>query len=98
MAGDPFYKTKAWHVIRKQAILRDGYTCQMCGVNVRGKRCAHVDHIKGRRKHPNLALHLPNLQTLCTHCHNSTKQAIEANDKTPVSNNGFLMTGEWIDE
>ena len=75
--SDSFYSSKAWHKLRAQALKRDGYRCRMCGVDVRGKGAASVDHIVPRRRAPELALDLGNLQVLCKPHHDSTKQLIE---------------------
>jgi 5-methylcytosine-specific restriction protein A len=75
--SDPFYSSKAWHKLRAQALKRDGYKCRFCGVDVRGKGMASVDHIVPRRKAPELALELSNTQVLCHNHHNSTKQLME---------------------
>lgn len=60
-----FYDTPAWKAVRKAALLRDGYRCTICNVDVSGKGMARVDHIKSVRTHPHLALTLSNIRTLC---------------------------------
>ena len=77
MAGDPFYRSKAWWKLRSQAFKRDGFKCRFCGVCVRGKGNAHADHIKRRKEFPMLAMVLGNIQTLCNTCHNSVKKRDE---------------------
>jgi 5-methylcytosine-specific restriction protein A len=96
MPNDGFYSQPAWYRIRTKALMRDGYTCRMCKANIRGKGLAHVDHIIGRRKRPDLALSIDNLQSLCMPCHNSTKQVIEKNaDKPAIGMDGFPSGSEW---
>jgi 5-methylcytosine-specific restriction endonuclease McrA len=63
--GSGFYYSPAWRKLRKAALIRDGYRCQVCGRNVSGKGMARVDHIKPVRTAPHLALSLANLRSLC---------------------------------
>jgi 5-methylcytosine-specific restriction endonuclease McrA len=54
--------------VRYEAILRGDGCCEACG---RGKPhgvVINVDHILSRRKRPDLALVLSNLQVLCHDC------------------------------
>lgn len=71
---DPFYASDAWKKIRLQRIKLDGWRCTECGCACGGKKrgqpSPHVDHIKTRRQHPELALDINNLRTLCESCHN----------------------------
>jgi 5-methylcytosine-specific restriction protein A len=88
--SDPFYSSKAWHKLRAQALKRDGYRCRMCGVDVRAKGAASVDHIVPRKLSPGLALDLSNLQVLCKYHHDSTKQLIEKRiDVEPIGLDGL---------
>src|SRR5262245_59912462 len=52
---------------------------------------AVVDHILPRDKRPELMWEESNWQTLCLHCHNSTKQSIERNgyDKQSIDDTGW---------
>ena len=68
---DPFYKSKEWHRVRQKALIRDHFSCVNCGTDVRAKGASRVDHIRPRKKYPDLALHLPNLRTLCVPCDNA---------------------------
>jgi hypothetical protein len=60
-----FYDTPAWQEARREALIRDRYRCVVCGLDVSGPGAARVDHIKPVRTHPQLALSLANLRTLC---------------------------------
>jgi 5-methylcytosine-specific restriction enzyme A len=60
-----FYDTPAWQEARRAALIRDGYRCVVCGLDVSGPGAARVDHIKPLLTHPHLALSLANLRTLC---------------------------------
>ena len=73
---DPFYKTLAWRRLRLVALERDHYICQDClaqkrlGARIRARRAVVVHHILPRETHPELALELNNLVSLCDACHN----------------------------
>lgn len=70
--SDKFYRSPAWRRKRLEALKRDGYECVWC--REAGKlttRRLEVDHVKEYDKHPELALELSNLRTLCHDCHNN---------------------------
>ena len=95
---DPFYLTKAWESVRKQALTRDGYRCAHCQVLCLGKKrnkpSPHVDHIKPRKQHPELALDIANLRTLCHSCH-SKVSAYDKQDRPAIGLDGYpVVTNE----
>ena len=95
---DPFYTSKAWHRIRQKALMRDQHRCVNCGVSVRGKGQARVDHILPRRKYPELALHLPNLRVLCLPCDNARHardRAAHNEEAVQIGLDGFPVGGGW---
>lgn len=63
-----FYHSQAWQTVRKRALIRDGYTCRICGA-----RATAVDHIReltpDNIHDPQISLNLDNLQSLCHDCH-----------------------------
>ncbi|KEK17354.1 endonuclease [Bacillus manliponensis] len=65
-----FYDSKAWRDCRKLALIRDNYLCQECLNNDSIISADMVHHIKERTDHPELALALDNLVSLCNACHN----------------------------
>jgi 5-methylcytosine-specific restriction enzyme A len=80
-----FYKSSQWNGVngvRKQVLMRDNYECVMCkregkvhldSVKVKSERKSielNVHHIKELEHHPELALELDNLQTVCLRHHN----------------------------
>lgn len=73
MKSQGFYHTSAWRRIRVQALQRDHYLCQACLKNNRFTKATEVHHIKELEDHPELALDLDNLQSLCWDCHEKTK-------------------------
>ena len=63
-----FYRSQAWQAVRRRALIRDGFTCRICGA-----RATAVDHIKELTPenitNPSISLSLDNLQSLCHDCH-----------------------------
>jgi len=74
--SDPFYRSPAWRRLRAVALERDPHICQDClqqkrmGARIRARRAVVVHHILPRETHPELALELTNLVSLCDACHN----------------------------
>jgi len=67
-----FYKSREWRAVRLLALDRDHHECQECKRQGRVSKGQNVHHIKELRDHPELALELDNLETLCIRCHNET--------------------------
>lgn len=79
-----FYDSGDWKRTRAKVLERDNYECQECKRNgsvtvdmneysesaKRKKIALVVDHIKELEDHPELALDMDNLETLCVACHN----------------------------
>lgn len=67
---DPFYSSWDWKKARYEALARFEHRCQCCGWQPGDTERGHlvVDHIKPRRKFPELALDQSNLQVLCNDC------------------------------
>ena len=63
------YSTKAWQSLRRDTLVRDLFTCQICNsvANV-------VDHIKAHKGDPDLFWDQANLQSLCKPCHDRHAQ------------------------
>jgi len=51
-------------------LVRDHYLCQSCKRNGRLTVANTVHHIKELKNHPELALDMDNLETICPTCHN----------------------------
>lgn len=60
------YGGKNWATIRKQVIVRDSSTCQVCGRVVDGRDC-QVDHKIPKKRGGDDSLE--NLWVLCQRCH-----------------------------
>lgn len=65
---DSFLESYEWRKVRMQVLTRDGARCACCGATRQDGRQMHVDHIKPRKLHPELALDPKNLQVLCDVC------------------------------
>ncbi|WP_096269495.1 HNH endonuclease [Paucisalibacillus globulus] len=65
-----FYNSGSWKSLRKQALERDNYECQVCKRAGSYNHGQNVHHIKEIEFFPKLALELDNLETLCINCHN----------------------------
>ena len=67
--SDNFYTTDKWRSLRWRVLQKHGFECQACG---RSKKIhgvvLHVDHIKPKSTHPELAMCFENLQVLCEDC------------------------------
>lgn len=76
-----FYKSLEWRRLRKKALRRDNYECQMCKSEGRYHPAENVHHLKEVKTHPHLALTLDNLQCLCIKCHNEVHNRLELVNK-----------------
>lgn len=63
-----FLQSYEWRKLRYEALQRHGARCQCCGRGAADGAVMNVDHIKPRRKYPDLALDIDNLQVLCSVC------------------------------
>lgn len=61
----PFYDSEDWREVRYKALKINGRICALCRST---DGVMHVDHIKPRSFHPELALDINNLQILCRPC------------------------------
>jgi len=68
VASHEFLQSFEWRRVRMQALKQHGSRCQCCGASPKDGIRIHVDHIKPRKTHPELALSLNNLQVLCEVC------------------------------
>ena len=100
---DPFYKSKEWHRVRQKALIRDHFSCVNCGTDVRAKGASRVDHIRPRKKYPDLALasaqaFVPcaSLATTLAHAHDRHSVG-GGKEVTPVGDDGFPVGTDWSD-
>ena len=74
------YHSVAWRKLRRQALIRDEWLCQMClkeGILTQAKIGDHIIPIK---QDWDKRLDIDNIQSLCMSCHN--KKTNEENKKT----------------
>jgi len=76
--SNEFLMSWEWRKLRYKVIKKFGAVCMCC----RSTDKIHVDHIKPRRKYPELALDFNNLQVLCEIC-NMGKSAWDETDWRP---------------
>lgn len=65
---DDFLSSFEWRRVRMEALKSNDGRCECCGRGKHDGIVLHVDHIKPRKKHPELALEVSNLQVLCNEC------------------------------
>lgn len=63
-----FLYSYEWRRLRMVVLTKRGARCECCGASAVDGVRIHVDHIKPRRLHPELALVESNLQVLCADC------------------------------
>lgn len=66
--GDPFLDSYEWRSLRMRVLIKFGRRCMCCGATPSDGVKMHVDHVKPRKTHPELALDESNLQVLCEVC------------------------------
>jgi hypothetical protein len=63
-----FLASFEWKRLRVKAFEKYGRACLCCGATPATGAVLNVDHVKSRRRRPDLALDLNNLQVLCGDC------------------------------
>lgn len=63
-----FLASFEWKRLRVKAFEKYGRACLCCGASPATGAVLNVDHVKSRRRRPDLALDLNNLQVLCGDC------------------------------
>jgi len=63
-----FLDTYEWRKLRMEALIKYGRKCMCCGATPETGGVMNVDHIKPRKRYPELALKINNLQILCHDC------------------------------
>ena len=70
----PIYNTSVWQRLRRMAKQRDCYLCPECLRKKRITKVIEVYHLQSVVDHPESALSLDNLVSLCRDCHEATKR------------------------
>lgn len=82
--SDDFLASYAWRKLRMEVLVERGPTCEACGANAQRDRVKmNIDHIKPRRKYPELALEKSNLQVLCDACNHGKGNWDETDWRVP---------------
>lgn len=71
------YNTAAWQQLRWSVLVRDMFTCQMCGLIETDTSKLVGDHKIAHRGDKALFFDESNVQTLCKSCHDTVKQREE---------------------
>ena len=79
-----FYHTPAWKRVRKLALQRDHYLCQLRTSSRCTRYATEVHHIKPLEDYPELGLSLDNLICCCWFCHEETKGRKKKDTTVPV--------------
>lgn len=66
---EKFYHSKAWKILRQQALERDNYQCQYCKLQDRVNAATIVDHIIPTQFNKEKMKRLENLACCCAKCH-----------------------------
>lgn len=66
--GPGFLQSFEWKQLRFRVLRHYGAKCQCCGASPATGAVMQVDHIRSRRRYPELALDFNNLQVLCSKC------------------------------
>ena len=93
MASDEFLKTYEWRKLRQVVIEKYGNKCMCCGAVPTNGVYLCVDHIMPRKKYPELALSVTNLQILCNACNHGKGNW---STKDWRSNADFIITEAWL--
>lgn len=93
IASEEFLKTYEWRKLRQVVIEKYGNKCMCCGAIPANGTYLCVDHVLPRKKYPELALNLSNLQILCNVCnHGKGNWSV----KDWRSNADFIITESWL--
>lgn len=88
-----WYKTARWQRLRWQVLVRDLFTCAMCGRVEAETRRLVADHVVPHRGDEALFWAEANLQCLCAPCHDGAKQRIERIERGGEGGVKTLQTG-----
>lgn len=72
-----WYNNSSWRELRWRVLVRDRFTCQMCGVVSDAKGTMVADHKVPHRGDAELFWDESNVQALCKPCHDGAKQRAE---------------------
>jgi 5-methylcytosine-specific restriction endonuclease McrA len=76
-----WYGTARWQRLRWSVLVRDRFTCAMCGRIESDTSQLVGDHIEAHRGRADLFWDATNVQCLCKPCHDSDKARIESRER-----------------
>jgi hypothetical protein len=82
--SDPFLESWEWRTIRMRVLERDRAKCACCGKTAADGVVMNVDHIKPRKRAPELALTESNLQVLCNECNHGKGNQFDTDWRKPA--------------
>jgi 5-methylcytosine-specific restriction enzyme A len=82
-----WYHSRWWAAIRR-AHLRREINCRLCAHRGRMTPAVAVDHVEPHRGRREWFFNTFNLQSLCTHCHNSIKKRMESGKSSGAALDG----------
>jgi 5-methylcytosine-specific restriction endonuclease McrA len=91
---DDFYSSPEWLDLRYRVLQKNNGSCRLCGCRATAENPIHVDHIKPRSLHPELALAESNLQILCKAC-NLGKSNKDSTDWRFQASNELIGQLNW---
>lgn len=89
-----FLESYEWRKLRMQALKKYGPVCMCCGGRPPNVQI-NVDHIKPRKRYPELALDINNLQVLCHECNHGKGNWDETDWREPSLS---VVMGERMEE
>lgn len=92
-----WYKTSAWQKLRLWQLRREPL-CRFCKKEGEIKEANVVDHIEAHKGDMNKFFDRANLQSLCKHHHDSTKQRMEKTGEFGCDENGIVPAWRGIYE
>lgn len=91
MSYKRWYKTARWQKLRWSILVRDLFTCAMCGWSGPDTSKLVADHKDPHRGDPGKFWDASNLQVLCKRCHDSDAQRAEKSGRIriPIGADGW---------
>lgn len=97
--NDKFYSSYEWRALRVRVLEKYECKCMMCGRNPQYHNVIlNVDHIKPRKKYPELSLVFENLQILCGACNHGKGNKFETDYRPNEDDIDEMLDREMLSE